>query len=86
MPSRPEKPPATSPPALLWADREAAGPAALARIQRLAEARRRPYVRTRPRNAEEAALLRAKGTPERLIGPAKAPRTPDAAVDQDDAP
>ncbi len=28
-----------------------------------------PYKRRRPRDAEEAELLRQRGTPERLIGP-----------------
>jgi hypothetical protein len=28
-----------------------------------------PYERRRPRDAEEAELLRQRGTPERLIGP-----------------
>ena len=28
-----------------------------------------PYVRTRPRDAEEAAILRRRGVPESLIGP-----------------
>jgi hypothetical protein len=29
----------------------------------------RPYTRERPRDPEEAQLLRERGTPERLIGP-----------------
>jgi hypothetical protein len=31
-------------------------------------------VRTRPRNADEAGILRERGTPERLIGPSEDPR------------
>lgn len=30
-----------------------------------------PYRRERPRDAEEARLLRERGTPERLIGPTR---------------
>lgn len=30
-----------------------------------------PYRRERPRDADEARLLRERGTPERLIGPAR---------------
>ncbi len=30
-----------------------------------------PYTRERPRDADEALLLRERGTPERLIGPEK---------------
>lgn len=52
-----------------WAAREAGRDAARARVLRLRAAMGRPYVRTRPRNPEEARLLRAKGVPERLIGP-----------------
>lgn len=31
-----------------------------------------PYERRRPRDAEEAELLRERGTPEHLIGPTRA--------------
>lgn len=30
-----------------------------------------PYERTRPRDADEARVLRSFGTPERLIGPTR---------------
>ena len=30
-----------------------------------------PYKRTRPRDPAEAALLRKRGVPERMIGPSK---------------
>ncbi|WP_210493210.1 hypothetical protein [Patulibacter sp. SYSU D01012] len=56
-------------PVLRWSDREARRDEQLAVIARLDEARGGEYVRTRPRNAAEARLLRDKGVPERLIGP-----------------
>jgi hypothetical protein len=39
------------------------------RLERLAAGFPRPYRRLRPRAADEAQLLRERGTPERLIGP-----------------
>ena len=43
--------------------------AARARLARIEGAFRAPYVRERPRDLEEARLLRERGTPEPLIGP-----------------
>ena len=43
--------------------------AARARLARIEGAFRAPYVRERPRDPEEARLLRERGTPEHLIGP-----------------
>src|SRR5947209_4015560 len=40
-----------------------------ARLARIEGAFRDPYVRERPRDPEEACLLRERGTPEHLIGP-----------------
>jgi hypothetical protein len=40
-----------------------------ARARRLAAGFPQPYRRERPRDPEEARLLRERGTPERLIGP-----------------
>jgi hypothetical protein len=42
--------------------------AARARLARLRSSLQ-PYRRERPRDPEEARLLRERGTPERLIGP-----------------
>jgi hypothetical protein len=39
------------------------------RLVRLWAGLPRPYRRERPRDAQEAAYLRERGTPERLIGP-----------------
>lgn len=44
-----------------------------ARARRLAAGFPQPYVRERPRDPEEARLLRERGTPQRLIGPTRAP-------------
>jgi len=39
-------------------------------LARIARAFPRPYRRERPRDSEEAGLLRKRGTPEHRIGPA----------------
>ncbi|MBA3383936.1 MAG: hypothetical protein H0T20_04690 [Actinobacteria bacterium] len=52
-----------------WAEWEAGREAAERRLSRIARAFPRPYRRERPRDPEEAQLLRERGTPERLIGP-----------------
>lgn len=41
------------------------------RARQLASRLPRPYRRERPRDPDEAKLLRERGTPERLIGPEK---------------
>jgi hypothetical protein len=41
------------------------------RIRRIEAAFVEPYRRERPRDAEEARLLRERGTPEHLIGPSR---------------
>lgn len=56
-------------PVVRWADRMADREAALARVARLRAAAGRPYTRMRLRDPDEARLLRARGTPERFIGP-----------------
>lgn len=43
--------------------------AARARIAKIERAFREPYRRERPRDPDEARLLRERGTPEELIGP-----------------
>jgi hypothetical protein len=43
--------------------------AARARIAKIERAFHDPYVRKRPRDPDEARLLRERGTPEQLIGP-----------------
>lgn len=48
-----------------------------ARARRLAAGFPQPYVRERPRDPEEARLLRERGTPERLIGPTREPGADD---------
>lgn len=52
-----------------WSEWEAGRKAADERLARIARAFPRPYRRERPRDPEEARLLREWGTPERLIGP-----------------
>jgi hypothetical protein len=52
-----------------WPEWEAGREAAERRLARIARAFPRPYRRERPRDPEEARLLRERGTPERLIGP-----------------
>ena len=59
---------------ITWADWEAGREQAEQRLARIARAFPRPYRRERPRDADEARLLREQGTPERLIGPER-PRT-----------
>jgi hypothetical protein len=44
-------------------------PAGRAKVARIEAAFVEPYRRERPRDPEEARLLRERGTPERLIGP-----------------
>ena len=44
-------------------------PAARAKVARIEAAFAAPYRRERPRDPEEARLLRERGTPENLIGP-----------------
>jgi hypothetical protein len=41
----------------------------VARVRRATAGFPKPYRRERPRDPEEARLLRERGTPERLIGP-----------------
>lgn len=41
------------------------------RARQLASRLPQPYRRERPRDADEARLLRERGTPEHLIGPEK---------------
>lgn len=48
-----------------------------ARARRLAAGFPQPYVRERPRDPEEARLLRERGTPEHLIGPTREPAEGD---------
>ena len=53
-----------------WLRRREAGRRRVERIERgFAE----PYRRERPRDPEEARLLRERGTPESLIGPERQP-------------
>ena len=56
---------------MTWEQWEAGREAAQARLEQIARAFPRPYRRTRPRDPEEARLLRERGTPEELIGPEK---------------
>jgi hypothetical protein len=58
-----------------WADWEARREAAERRLARIATAFPRPYRRERPRNPDEARLLRERGTPEQLIGPERERRS-----------
>jgi hypothetical protein len=46
-------------------------------LRRLVGGLPKPYRRERPREPEEARLLRERGTPERLIGPERAPGADD---------
>jgi hypothetical protein len=54
---------------MTWDEWEAGRKAAQERLARLALSFPRPYRRERPRDPEEARLLRQRGTPEHLIGP-----------------
>jgi hypothetical protein len=45
--------------------------AARKRVERIERAFTQPYRRERPRDPDEARLLRERGTPEHLIGPEK---------------
>lgn len=58
-----------------WTEWEAGREAAERRLSRIARALPRPYRRERPRDPEEARLLRERGTPERLIGPDRPARS-----------
>lgn len=51
-----------------WLDGRAS---ALERVRLVDAAFPRPYKRERPRDPDEAKLLRARGVPEDLIGPAR---------------
>jgi hypothetical protein len=51
------------------AEWRAYAPAGRELARRLGDAFPRPYRRERPRDPEEARLLRERGTPEHLIGP-----------------
>jgi hypothetical protein len=53
---------------ITWAEWEAGREAAERRLARIARAFP-SYRRDRPRDPEEARLLRERGTPEELIGP-----------------
>jgi hypothetical protein len=44
-----------------------------ARVRRATAGFPKPYRRERPRDADEARLLRERGTPEHLIGPPEPP-------------
>jgi hypothetical protein len=48
-----------------------------ARVRRVTAGFPKPYRRERPRAADEAQLLRERGTPERLIGPSAPEPGPD---------
>jgi hypothetical protein len=45
----------------------------VAQVERALEPALGPYRRERPRDPDEARLLRRIGTPERLVGPTEAP-------------
>lgn len=55
-----------------WADRARQQDETLARTREIQQAFP-PYRRERPRDPDEAQLLRRNGTPERLIGPSGPP-------------
>lgn len=46
-------------------------------LRRLVAGLPKPYRRERPRDPDEARLLRERGTPERLIGPTREPGEDD---------
>ena len=52
------------------------------RLEALVAGLPRPYRRRRPRAADEARLLRERGTPERLIGPEE-PRSDFPPLEED---
>lgn len=54
---------------ITWDEWEAGRKAAERRLARIARGFPRPYRRERPRDPDEAQLLRKRGTPEELIGP-----------------
>ena len=56
-----------------WKAERARNAAWVAQVERALEPTLGPYRRERPRDPEEAQLLRKIGTPERLIGPVDAP-------------
>lgn len=51
--------------------------AARLRVQQIERGFAEPYRRERPRDPEEARLLRERGTPEHLIGPTREPGAED---------
>ena len=56
-----------------WHGERARNAAWVAQVERALEPALGPYRRERPRDPDEARLLRRVGTPERLIGPVETP-------------
>lgn len=56
-----------------WRAERARNAVWVAQVERVLEPALGPYRRERPRDPDEARLLRKIGTPERLIGPVETP-------------